>query len=406
MILNSRLKIILLALALAIGTILIGWLLYALLLKPAPPAVEVQTEQTTDSQTGGGTLTLSEEAGERAGTEEPTGTGTLPSAVASGGATFTQRLTSTGIDAPTLLDGNAIAYYNPIDGRFYMIDDSGNIKVLSNAQFPGAASVVFADSAEIVALEFPDGSNILYNLEQEKQITLPSHWEEFEFSGDGSQVINKVITASGSNNALTISQSDGSKTTAIADLGGNADKVTVNWSPNNQVVGFSQTGSTQSGFGRSQIYLIGVDGQEAGAIIVEGANFSGIWSPSGNTILYSVALASNDDRPSLWLTNATGEVGHDRTRLEVETWVEKCTFTGEESIICAAPKEVTAGSGIDDRLITSSDNIYEINLISGRAKLLATPVLDLKLFNLKVSDDGTLLYFTDQYERLNYMKLK
>lgn len=405
MTLSPRLKIALGALALIGVTFLLGWFLYAIFFNQAPPAIEeVPGTSESGTSTSAG-LSLSEEAEIRTPTDD-TEIESLPSSVAQGDVTFTQRLTSTAITSPTLTNGNAIAYYNPNDGRFYMIDDAGSIIALSNVQFPKAESVVFADSADIVALEFADGSNILYDLEQEKQITLPSHWEDFEFSSEGDSVLSKVITSSDTNNALVVTSADGSQTNVIAALGANADKVNVNWSPNNTIVGFSETGSTQSGFGRRQIYLIGLDGQDAGAIIVEGVNFSAVWSPSGNDILYSVALATNDDRPSLWYTNATGDVGAERTKLDVETWVEKCTFYGEKTIICAVPQEITDGSGIDPRLIKSPDNIYEVNLLNGKIKLLATPVLDLQIFNLRISDDGTVLYFTDQYDYLNYIKLK
>ncbi|PIX62458.1 hypothetical protein CO057_01845 [Candidatus Uhrbacteria bacterium CG_4_9_14_0_2_um_filter_41_50] len=404
MTITPRLKLLLGAVSILVSAILLGWLLYAIIFRPAPIINEGTVTDGTED-TNQGTLTLSDEAHDRQPTETTTETGGLPSSVANGGETFTQRLTSSGVESSILINGDSIAYFDPTDGRFYMINENGDVVMLSSAQFLGAETIVFADTADIVAIEFPDGTNILYNFVTENQVTLPSHWEDFEFSSTGEQVLSKVTSSDPNSNALIVTSSDGSQTNVIARLGQNADDVTVNWSPNNNVVGFSETGSAQSGFGRDQIYLIGADGEDAGALVVEGANFSAIWSPNGNNILYSVALASNDDKPSLWYTNATGSVGSERIRLSVETWVEKCTFNSSETIICAVPQEVMAGSGIDSRLIKSYDDVYEINLATGRASLLATTVLDLKMFNLAVSDDGTILYFSDQYDRLNYMNL-
>ena len=404
MTLSPRLRIILGILGILLIAGLLGWGLWALMIRTTPQVEDDETQEV-DEDDEDGRLTLSEEISEREAAEDEDGDGQLPSSVADGGETFTQRLTSSAITSPVAIGGETVAYYDPTDGRFYAIDSSGELVALSDAQFPEAESVVIADSGDMAAIEFPDGSNILYDLAREEQITLPSHWEDFEFSEDGNEVVNKTISIDSNSNALVVSSSDGSRTEVIAALGDNADEVTVNWSPSDTVVAFSSTGTTQSGFGREQIYLISDDGDAIGALVVEGGNFSAQWSPSGAGILYSVSLASAGDRPSLWYTNATGNIGSERENLGVYTWVEKCTFSEEMIAICAVPTEVPNGSGLDPRLVDAYDEVYEINLETGRVTLLGTPVLDMQMFNLSVSDDGSILYFTDGAGRLNFMRL-
>ncbi len=404
MYLSPRLKMLLGIVGVLAAAALIGWGLYALFFGGGPQIEDdVEDEEIVDED---GRLSLSEEIEEREGVEEEEDvTGQLPSSVADGGETYTQRLTSSGVTAPTIV-GDTILFYDERDGLFYMIDSSGELIAITDQAFAEAETVVIADSGTKAALEFPDGSNIIYDLETGEQTTLPSHWEDFEFSDDGDEVANKSMSIDSNANALVISSSDGSQTQVVAGLGNNADDVTVNISPTNQVVAFSDTGQTQSGFGRDEIYLIDMDGEAVGSLIVEGGNFSAIWSPTGTAILYSVALASEGDTPSLWYTNATGSIGSERERIDLQTWVEKCTFQDETTIICAAPREVTAGSGLDHRLIDSYDDVYEVNLSTGRVSLLATPVLDMQMFNLSVSDDESILYFTDSLDRLNFIRLK
>jgi hypothetical protein len=385
----------------------IGALLMYLLFTKVPIIQEGEEGTGVIEEPIQGGLTGASEADEFIPTEEEQGEGTLPpSGTAQGGPTYTQQLTSTSITSPTLIDGTGIAFYNNQDGRFYKIDSGGELIALSLTNFPAAQSVVLSDSANVAALEFPDGTNIIYDFESEQQTTLPSHWEEFGFTSDGEQVASKSITSDPTQNSLVVSSIDGSQTKVLTPLGTNADKVTINYSNDDNIVGFSQTGATSLGFGRYEIYLIGNDGEEKGSLIVEGGNFSAIWSPTNSYILYSVGLNANNDRPSLWIANGSGDVGSNRNNLGIETWVEKCAFKNDSSIICAVPNEVTDYSGLDHRLITSSDSVYEINVTTGAKKLIGYPVLDMQMFNLYVSDDDSILYFTDAYGRLNYMKLK
>lgn len=375
-----------------------------------PPAV--QEPGTTDGGTSGN-LTGS---GDAADGETDTGgnttddevvPGILPiSQVANGGATATVVLTNTKIVSPTTTANGSLAYYDPADGHFYTIDDDGEAKLMSQASFPSAKTVTFDNDATAVVVEFPDGSNVVYDFESAKQVTLPSHWEDFSFSGDGEEIASKSIGNDTSNRSLIISSTDGTHTEVVAPLGANDKRVDVNVSPSGNVVAFSSTGAAQT-FDRNELYLIGTSGDVVGSLIAQGSNFSAIWSPNGMNILYSVADPSNSYRPSLWYADSRGDRHGDvRLHLGPETWVEKCTFASTTAIYCAVPQEVTDGSGDDHSLVRSVDSLYKIELPSGTAKLAGYSAAETQMFNLSISEDGRTLYFQDDIGRLLSMRLK
>lgn len=405
---SDRTKMLLKLLGFLAIAALLGYVMFRLFFGGAPTVQEVEEEET--AATGG--LTGADEAGERAAGEEAGNVtedeGGLPEAdtVASGGATVTTRLTNTDVLSPTITASGTLAYYDPADGRFYTITDDGEANPLSAAKFPDAENVIFTNDGDAAVIEFPDGSNVVYTFTSGKQVTLPSHWEDFSFSSDGASIASKSIGSDSSNRALVISSTDGTQTRVVAALGDNDDKVDVNLSPSGNVVAFSRTGSAQ-GFGRSEYYLIDDNGEAVGNLIVDGTNFSAIWSPDGGNILYSVADADNAYRPALWYADSAGDrKGDTRVNLGVETWVEKCVFAATSKLYCAVPQDMVDGAGSDHRMVSGTDDLYEIALPSGRRTLLGYAASGSAMSNLTLSTDGGTLYFQDQYGRINAMALR
>ncbi len=336
------------------------------------------------------------------------GTGTLPpSQIANGGSTAVRQLTTSNVLSPTLTANGSLAYYDPADGRFYTITDAGTATAISPKQFPAASNVTFAPDATAAILEYPDGNNIVYSFTSGQQVSMPSHWEDFSFSSDGSAIAAKSIGNDPTNRSLIMTSTDGSKTTVIAALGSNDDKVSVNLSPSNNIVAFSRTGGVQSGFGREEYYLVGLDGQAAGALIVDGSNFSAIWAPDGNHLLYSVADPSNDYDAALWYADSRGDRGGDaRVRINLSTWVEKCTFASASQLYCAAPSTISTGDGADHNLATAMDNVYKIDVPSGKVTLVGYPAIQTHMTNLSLSADGLTLYYQDSKGLLSAMRVK
>ena len=407
---SDRLKFILKIAGFILACILIALAIYFVFFRKAVTVIT-----TVPGTTVGGTLPGSVTG--TPGTTTPGGTtpgGTTggtelpPSVIAKGGETFTTLLTNTSVKSPTVTADGTIAYYDPADGKFYTIDANGKVVAMSQATFPKADAVTFDSGATSAVIEFPDGSNVVYDFEAAKQVTLPSHWEDFSFSGSGDSIAAKSIGTDASNRALVVTNTDGSKTTVIASLGSNDDKVTVSWSPNDTVLGFSATGVSSGGaFGRQEVYLIGPDGSASGALFVDGTSFQNIWAPDGKHLLYSVADSANGYKAALWYADSQGDRrGDSRRKMAVSTLVSKCTFASITTAYCGVPREMPPGGGSDISSITASDDLYKINITTGNATLVAIPAADTKIFSPSVSSDGANFFYSDAAGRLNVIRLQ
>ena len=406
---TERAKFIL-RIALFIGvTILIAIALYFVFFRAPAPEVT-----TTPGEVGAGGALPSAGTGAPGTTPGSTTPGGVtptklpPSEIAKGGETFTTLLTNTSIQSPTATTNGTVAYYDPADGKFYTIDANGNVVAMSQVSFPKADNVTFDAGATAAVIEFPDGSNVVYDFTTAQQITLPSHWQDFSFSGNGDQIAAKSIGIDESNRALVITNTDGTQTKVLTALGANDDKVTVSVSPSDNVLGFSDTGTSSSGsFGRHEMYLIGPDGSAAGMLIVDGTSFKNIWAPDGKNLLYSVADPNNLYKAVLWYADSQGDRnGVARRKMGISTTVDKCTFTTNTTAYCAVPREMPPGGGSNSSTISAFDDLYKLNITTGNATLVATPAADTKMFSPSVSSDGANFFYTDSSGRLNVIRLK
>jgi dipeptidyl aminopeptidase/acylaminoacyl peptidase len=409
--LSERTKMLLKLGLLFLAAGLMGLGLYFLFFKKTPsvdPGLQPDTETPGVSVGGLPTGNDGGSSGTGGGTNTGGGGGQLPSSpVANGGRTAVVTLTTSEITAPTITKNGTIAYYDPADGKFYTIDKNGNVTPLSSAKFPEASSITFSEAATDAVVEFPDGSNVIYDFDSSRQVSMPAHWSEFSFNAAGDEVVTKSIANDPSARALVVSSTDGASTKVIAALGSNDDKVDVNWSPDGSVLGFSATGSGGSSFGQNEIYMIGSDGEASAVLLVNGSDFKAVWSPDSKNLLYSVADAGDDYRATLWYGDKNGDrKGTPRKLIGVKTSADKCTFATSAIAYCAVPTTMPAGGGTSPSLISANDNLYRIDLPSGRATLLAIPDVNMQMFDLEVSGTGDALYFTDKTGRLNYLRLK
>ncbi len=264
---------------------------------------------------------------------------------------------------PSLSNGGDFRYYSADDGKFYRITPNGETKQLSDQVFYNAQKVTWAKNKNQAVIEYPDNSKIIYNFDTNKQVSLPKHWQDFSFSGDGNQIAAKSLGLDPSSRWLITANTDFTGAKFIEPMGENADKVIINWSPSQQVVAFSQTGEPQGGE-RREVLFIGLNGENFKSAIVEGAGFSPQWSSSGKKLLYSVYNSRSDFKPELWLTDAYGDsIGDNRKLLQLNTWADKCTFANDETIYCAVPNELPTGAGLSREVARySSDSLYKIDL--------------------------------------------
>lgn len=303
----------------------------------------------------------------------------LPTAVTRPGQSFQpapppareEKIVASPLVDPALDASGRVQYYNKNDGKFYRVGENGQPVELSDAVFYGVQNVNWSPTENVSIIEYPDGSNIYYNFQTKKQVTLPKHWENFSFSNTGDRVAAKSVGFAPENRWLVAADPDGGNIQFLEHMGSNDDKVTVDWSPGRQVVAFSQTGEPL-GADRQEIILVGQNKENFRGLVVEGRGFQSEWSPTGKQLAYSVYSARNEFKPELWVTSASGDdIGANRHPLNIETWAEKCAFADERFLYCGVPTTLEIGSGFQPVIADNTDDVLlKIDLETG----LRTPI--------------------------------
>ena len=310
-------------------------------------------------------------------------------------------VTSTALYSSSVANG--ISYYSQQDKKFYRLDASGKALPLSDQEFYNVSNAVFAPTGDKAVIEYPNGSKIVYDFANGKQYTLPSHWQDFSFSATGDKIIFKNMGLDTENRYLVAAKYDGSGAKIIEAVGDNAYKVAANWSPNNQIVAtYAETKDAS----RSEIFFIGQNNENFKSMVVEGQGFEGIWSPTGNTILYSVYSPAADYKPQLWISSASGDnIGGYRQKIALQTWASDCAYAGESVAICSVSRNLASGAGLakDYASASSQDDIYAVNLATGQTAFVATPSAVVNIGKIMVNPgDGNGIYYTDKYTNQIY----
>ncbi len=351
------------------------WFFYRPIFVPANPNGNNATStagQLPDAGTGGIRNTVSSTAGQLPSGNNINNTATNNSITPSGQKenTAIASLTNEPAYFSTLDSNGNVIYYSSSDGKFHTIGRNNEISDYNSAVFYNVQNVTWSGERNKAVLEYPDGSNILYDFTTNKQITLPKHWQEFNFSPTDQQLVFKSMGLDKENRFLAIANENGTGARAIENIGGVEDEFTVNWSPNNQIVATVAKGKDLN---RSEIYFVGQNSENFKSIIVEGRDFQGKWTADGSKIVYSVYDPSNNYLPTLWITDTNGDnIGANRKQLNINTWMDKCSFSGKDKLYCAVPTSLPYGAGLD-RTITNTiaDQIYEIDLTTGAKKPIA-----------------------------------
>ena len=103
------------------------------------------------------------------------------SEVANGGLTEVTKLTDSRVNG-VFAGQVGLQFYDEEQQQFFYIDDNGDLVSLSNEKFYGVDDVTWAGNGNKAILEYPDGSNVLYNFGTGKQVTLPHELEDFSFN--------------------------------------------------------------------------------------------------------------------------------------------------------------------------------------------------------------------------------
>ena len=410
----TRYKKIFLGIGLLILVLVIGYVIFILFFQSTPQQTEgpedqkaTTTGELPEAERGQGQVVGPGE-GEGMGTtprgqvEDESGTGGQPGEEAPDTSTLSDSST---VGATLGQGGNGVQYYNEGDGKFYRVNEQGEAKALSDKKFHNVENVTWSPNKNKAVIEYPDGSNIVYNFDKEKQISLPQHWDDFNFSPTGEQMTFKSMGMDPDNRWLAISNDSGSQTRTLEKIGENADQVHTSWSPNQQIIGMHTEGES---FDRQKVYFIGKNNENFQSMTVPGRGFEHKWSEKGDKLLYSVYSERNDLKPGLWTTSAEpGNIGKGRKSLDVNTWAHKCSFSNNNEAYCGVPQNLEEGDGLFRNSNNTNDKLYKINTKTGEKQLIADPAKGYSMNNLQVSEDGDKIYFTDQKTgKIHQMELK
>lgn len=306
--------------------------------------------------------------------------------------------------ASASVKGSEIYYYDKTSGKFLAVGSDGSERFLSDKIFFQVENIVWSHNREKVILEYPDGANIVYGFSDKKQITLPTHWTDFDFSSDNQNIVSKSFGVNPENNFLILSDASATKSKILRELGANGDQVIASWSPNNQMVGMFLG---EGDFDRQEVFFIGLNNENFKSMTVEGRGFQGKWSPQGDRLLYSVYSSLSDNKPELWIVDAApGSIGRNRKRLQLETWSEKCVFFDNNTVYCAVPDTLEANSGLfPEEMDRWGDAIYKINLNTGSKSLISELSKNHVMKDPIVLSDGKYFYFTDKNDGKLYKVL-
>jgi hypothetical protein len=287
--------------------------------------------------------------------------------------------------------GSGVIYYNKKDGKFYEIYKNGVTKVLSDQTFYNAEDISWSDNKNKAIIEYPDGSNIIYDFSTEKQTTLPANWENFNFASDNKKIITKSFDPNQENNHLIIADTVTGNAKIIEELSDKASSFQINISPTNQIIAFF---TKNIDLNHQEVFPIGQNDEKFNSFIVDGQGFQGKWSPNGEQILYSVYNVREDYQPNLWITNKFGSA---KKRILINTWSEKCAFYSNSIIYCGVPQKLEKMMGLSPNYaIEVNDDIYRIDLSINSTEKIALPEIGYNIENLMVTDNEQELYFTNR----------
>ena len=404
-------KRIALLIAFIAAVFVFGYLLYYLFLKPAipagPAAVNVNAGPGVLPQAGANAnIPLAGNInGALPGEQKPAPLGPpaeLPPAAAAasptanGGLTKITALTAAAAGKPALAsDGVNVIYYNRATGKFYKVFPDGRTVPVSEEVFYQVQNVSWSPDKNKAVLEYPDGANIVYDFNQNKQITLPRHWKDFSFSPDSGQLVFKSLGDSPESRWLAVVNADGTKAVKIEPLGDKDATVYPRWSPAGQIVAMYREAK---GLDSQNLYFLGLNKENLKSTIIEGQNFQGQWSTKGDRLLYSVSSGAAGFKPTLWIVEAQGEsIGQNRKNLGLETWSDKCGFADNDTVYCAVPQTLAEGAGIfSAEMDNSPSDLYKIDLKSGFKSKIAVPEGSHNISQVIVSENESYLYFTSQ----------
>lgn len=317
------------------------------------------------------------------------------STTAQGGQVAPRKVVDSGAAFVNLAsDGQSVNYYDSSTGLFSKINPDGSLSLISSQIFRDVSNATWAPSSDKAVLEFENGTKMIYNFATKQSYSLPSQFIDFSFSPDSKNIAAKDMKTNEEERWLVTVDERGGNKQFLEHLGDNADRVKVQWNPNDQIVGTSAKSIDNE---RSEVIFLTKDGTKLGKAIVQGRDLRYDYSQDGNKMVYSVWNPNSNFLPTLWITSTNpNNIDQGRVSTGLNTWADKCSYFKNSTIYCAVPKQISQYSGILPANNDSPDDIYQIDPDTGESLKIAEPVFPVQIKNITVSTDGKTLYYTEQ----------
>ena len=395
---------LLLAIGFVISVSIFGYLLYLFFFRNLlNPGVTVPANQNTNgtlpTPVNGNISTVNSTNQSFPGFNIGTIDTQAPSDLARGGLTNVQDYQGPAVSTGFSVGDKGVLFYNSQAGIFYKLGADGRSLPLTDKKFFNVSNVVWSGNQDKAVIEYPDGSNVVYDFTTNKQIaSLPKELTDFSFDPTGTKLAGEWIGKNKDQNWLMSTDIDGNNLRLVEPLADQAENTQVAISPDSQVLALFRKAA---GATTQTILPVGANGENFESFTVNGLQFQSKWSPKGNDLLYNVASRDDNYGPHLWLTSGTTQtLGSSHLDLGLNTWASKCTFNaGATSIYCAEPTQVVRGSGLYPELAAGvPDVFYRIDLKTGQKVPLAVPVgsqAGYSASSVSLSPDESVLYFID-----------
>ena len=285
----------------------------------------------------------------------------------------TKGLSAEKVLAPTLsADKTKVIYYSQINGNVWQSSFNGsNLTKISETILNNLAKIIWLpDKTKVVSVyQSPDEhiSKYIYDYKTGKARLLDSHVQEINWSSRGDKIVYQYTNELNDENNINISNPDGTGLQNVFKT--RMTNLNLDWT----AAGISFY-EKPSGLAQGTFFLLNPLTKGLTKVISNIYGLSVKWSPQGDKILFS---KTTNQGKNIGLSSILKN-GSKETALDIQTPVEKCTWSQDNrTIFCAIPKNINEAETMPDDFykgtFISDDGFWKINLDTAEKTPLLEP---------------------------------